>query len=97
MPVGVLQGLGDLGDQTGRLAEAGPTRQQVRQGQADDEVADQVGQALVSRDVGFAPSDAQKGSDCDFRHLFLRRLTSRAMIRSRVSSFAGNCLTTSPC
>ena len=47
-PVGVLQRIGHLGNQTGRLTRGRPTaRQEVRQGQAPDEVADQIGQALM--------------------------------------------------
>jgi hypothetical protein len=54
------------------------------------------GVAALSRDIRLALTLATESLDYDIRHGYRRRLTARAMIRSRVSSFAGNCLTTSP-
>ena len=53
-------------------------------------------QAGMSRVIRFALSDAQESLAMTSVIFYLRRLTARAMIRSRVSSFAGNCLTISP-
>ena len=50
--VGVLQSVGEAGDQLGRLAEARPAGgQQVGQRHALDEVADEVGGAVVLADL----------------------------------------------
>ena len=50
--VGVVQRVGDLGDQLGRLARRrAAAGQQVGQGHALDEVADQVGHPVVLADL----------------------------------------------